>query len=158
MKEFYTHGSEAFAPAPVEVPSHLPEEPKKEQPLIEAPTEGISPLTVASVAVVLLLLFGLLFSMMRLFEVRSEQAELNRQLRQLRTQQEHLIAEFESGIDMDAVAQRAEELGMHIPYADQVQYVHVELPEPVEAVAEEVKMGLAEAIGAMVRDMEAYFS
>ncbi len=158
MKEFYTHGSEAFAPVPVEVPSHLPEEPMKEQPLIETPEKGISPLTVVSAAVVLLLLFGLLFSMMRLFEVRSEKAELNRQLRQLQTQQEHLIAEFESSIDMDAVAQRAEELGMHIPYADQVRYVHVELPEPVEAVTEEVKMGLADAIAAMVRDMEAYFS
>ncbi len=158
MKEFYTHGTEAYEPIPIEVPSHLPEEPKKEQPLIEARERGISPLTVLSAGVVLLLLFGLLFSMMRLFEVRSEQAELNRQLRQLRTRQEHLIAEFESNVDMDAVAQRAEELGMHIPYADQVQYVHIELPEPVQAVKEEVEMGLLDAIAAMVRDMEAYFS
>ncbi len=158
MKEFYTHGSEAYAPIPVEVPSHLPEEPKKEQPLIEPPEKGISSLTVVSVAVVLLLLFGLLFSMMRLFEVRSEGAELSRQLRQLQTQREHLIAEFESNVDMDAVAERAEELGMHIPYADQVQYVRIELPEPVQAVTEEVEMGLADAIAAMVRDMEAYFS
>ncbi len=157
MKEFYTHGSEAYAPVPVEEPSHLPEEPKKEQPIIEAPTKGVSPLTVIAVAAVLLLLFGLLFSMMRLFEVRSERAELRRQVQQLQTQQEHLIAEYESGIDMDAVAQRAEELGMHIPYAEQVQYVHIELPEPVEAVTEEVEMGLADAFSAMVRDMKAYF-
>ena len=158
MKEFYTHGSEAYAPVPVEEPSHLPEEPKKEQPLVEAPPRGVSPLTVVSVAAVLLLLFGLLFSMMRLFEVRSEGAELRRQVRQLQTQQEHLIAEYESGIDMDAVAQRAENLGMHIPYAEQVQYVHIELPEPVEAVTEKVEMGLVEAFSAMVQDMKAYFS
>ncbi len=158
MKEFYTHGSEAYAPVPVEVPSHLPEEPKKEQPLIQAPEKGISSLTVVSVAVVLLLLFGLLFSMMRLFEIRSEGAELRRQIRQLQTRQEHLIAEFESNIDMDAVAQRAEALGMHVPYADQVQYVDVELPEVVQTVTEEVEMGLIDAISAMVRDMEAYFS
>ncbi len=142
----------------MEVPSHLPEEPKKEQLLPDLPQRGISPLTVVSVAVVLLLLFGLLFSMMRLFEVRSERAELRRQLRQLQTQQEHLIAEFETNVDMDAVAKRAQELGMHIPYAAQVQYVHIELPEAVQTVTEEVEMGIADAIAEMIRDMEAYFS
>ena len=158
MKEFYTHGSEAYAPVPAETTSHLPEEPKKVRPLIEVQPRGISSLTVLSVAAVLLLLFGLLFSMMRLFEVRSEKAELSRQLRQLQTRREHLVAEFESNIDMDAVAQRAEAMGMHIPYADQVQYVDVVLPEPVQAVTKEVEMGLVDAVVAMIRDMEAYFS
>ena len=157
MKKFYTYGSEAYAPVPVEEPSHLPEEPKKEQPLIEAPAKGISPFTVVAVAVVLVLLFGLLFSMMRLFEIRSEGAELRRQIRQLQTQQERLVAEYESGIDMDAVAERAEALGMHIPYAEQIRYVHVELPEPVETVTEKVEMGLLDAFSAMVQDLKAYF-
>lgn len=158
MKEFYTHGSEAYAPIPVEVPSHLPEEPKKEQPLILEERKGISPITIVSGAVVLLLLGALLFSMVRLFEVRSERAELQRQINQLQTQKNRLIAQFESSIDMDAVAQRAEDMGMHIPWAEQVRYVNVELPETVKETTQEIQMGLVDAFHAMVLDMESYFS
>ena len=69
---------------------------------------------------------------------------------------EHIAGSEEAFVEqMNA---RAEELGMHIPYADQVRYVHIELPEPVQTVTEEVEMGIADAIAAMVRDMEAYFS
>lgn len=125
MKEFYTYGSEAYAPVPIELPSHLPEEPKMEEPLIIEEKKGASLLTVIGAGVVLILFLGLLVSMIRLFEARSERAELQRQVNQLQTQQEQLNAQYESAIDMDTVAQRAEALGMHPPSADQIQYIEV---------------------------------
>ncbi|MBR6825122.1 MAG: hypothetical protein IKM59_01105 [Oscillospiraceae bacterium] len=158
MKEYYTHGSEAYAPIPIELPSHLPEEPEKQEALIPEEKKSVSPFTVVVGAVVLLLFFGLLFSMMRLFEVRSERAELQRQKQQLQTLQDQLIAEYEGSIDMEAVEKRAEELGMHIPYADQVQYVQIELPDLVAETVEEIQIGLVEALQSMTRDMQSYFA
>lgn len=158
MKEFYTYGSEAYAPISIELPSHLPEEPKKEEPLIIEEKNGISFLTIVGAGVVLLLFLGLLVSMIQLFEIRSERAELHRQVQQLQTQQERLIAQYESTIDMDTVAKRAEAMGMHIPWVEQIQYIQVDLPEVVSETTETIKEGLTDVFYAMTEDMEAYFS
>ena len=158
MQQYPVKGSEALAPIPVEAPSHLPEEPKKKRAAVEAPKQGVSPFTVAAIAVVLLLFFGLLFSMMRLFEVRSENGELQRQKQELQTLQDQLTAQYENAIDMDEIAQRAEALGMHLPWAEQIEYVHIELPEPVERTTQEIESGMFAAFQAMVQDMQAYFS
>lgn len=158
MKEFYTYGSEAYAPISIELPSHLPEEPKKEEPLIIEEKNGISFLTIVGAGVVLLLFLGLLVSMIQLFEIRSERAELHRQVQQLQTQQERLIAQYESTIDMDTVAKRAETMGMHIPWVEQIQYIQVDLPEVVSETTETIKEGLTDVFYAMTEDMEAYFS
>ena len=120
MKEFYTHGSEAYAPIPVTAPSHLPDDPKKPEAVSE--TKGTISLTSAVGAVVILALFiGLLVSMVGIFEARSERAALQRRVDELKTEQDRLRTQYESSIDMDAVAKRAEELGMHIPWAEQIQ-------------------------------------
>lgn len=141
MDEFYTYGSEAYAPISIELPSHLPEEPKIEEPLIIEEKKGVSLLSVIGVGVAILLFLGLLISMIRLFEIRSEKAELQRQLRQLQTQQEHLIAQYESSIDMDEVARRAETMGMHIPWMDQIRYIHVDKPGTIPGTTEEASSG-----------------
>ena len=126
MKEYYIRGTEAYAPIPVEVPSHLPEDPKKAQAQVPQEKSGVSFLTVLGTVVILTLFVGLLVTMAHLFEARSERAELLRRKAALEARQEQLITRFESGIDMDVIAKRAEELGMHIPWADQVHYEYIE--------------------------------
>lgn len=129
MKDFYTYGSEAYAPISIEMPSHLPEEPKKDEPLIVEEKKSVSLLTVIGAGVVLIAFLGLLVSMIQLFEIRSERAELQRQIQQLQTEQKRLTAQYESTIDIEAIAKRAEELGMHIPYIEQIRYTHIEKSE-----------------------------
>ena len=158
MKEFYTYGSEAYAPVPGEVSSHLPEDPRKERATPESEETGrVSLVTVIGAVVVFALFVGLLVSMAQLFEARSQQAELQRQVRQLQTQQDRLITQYEGAIDMDAVVRRAEEMGMHVPWAEQIRYVQIELPQPALETAEAIEQGLAEDFQTMARDMEAYF-
>ncbi len=151
MKEFYTYGSEAYAPLPIKEPSHLPDDPKKAEPLPEE-NKSVSLTTVIGAVGILVLFVGLLMSMVSLFEARSQQAELQRRIQQLKTQQERLITRYESEIDMDAVAKRAEEMGMHIPWADQIQYI-----DSASHTAETIEDAMVEEFGTMTRDMETYF-
>ena len=104
-----------------------------------------------------LLFLGLLISMVQLFEIRSERAELKRQLRQLQTQQDRLITQYESGIDMDAVTWRAEELGMHIPWAEQIRYIPVEGTGTEAPGAEADGEDPEEALSGDKENQEAYF-
>lgn len=157
MKQYYINGSEAYAPVPVEEPSHLPEDPQKTHPVARKPAKSLSPLTIGAVAVVLILLFGVLFSTARLFEVRSERAELLRQKQQLESLQEQLFMEYENSIDLDAVAERAEDMGMHLPRPEQMEQIVLPEPKIVEEVQEDDAMGIFAAIRAMFRDMKEYF-
>ena len=158
MKEFYTYGSEAYAPIPGEVSSHLPEDPKKERPTVETEEQGtVSLLAVIGAVVVFALFVGMLVSMAQLFEAQSQRSELRRQVQQLQTQQDRLITQYEGKIDMDAVARRAEEMGMHIPWADQIRYVQIQLPQSVRETAENIETGLIEDFHTMAQNMEAYF-
>ena len=157
MKEYYTHGSEAYAPIPVKVPRHLPEDPKKTQVPVPEERKSLSVISVAGSVLILALFIGLLVSMVGLFEARSQRAELERQVQQLKTQQERLAARYESSIDIDSVAERAEEMGMHIPWAEQIRYLNVDLPLAVEQTAETVENGLIEDFYTMAGNMEAYF-
>lgn len=156
MREYVIHGTEAYAP--VAEPSRLPADPKRVIPFVQEEKREISLLSVLCGAVVLVLFVGLLFSTMHLFELRSERAELRRQLLQAQTQQEQLVAEFELGIDMDAVAKQAEAMGMHSPTTDQIRYIRIDSPETVEQATEEIKTGVMEVLQETLRDMESYFS
>ena len=158
MKEYYIRGSEAYAPVPREEPSHLPEDPRKERPVAEAEAHSrLSPLAVVGAVAVFVLFVGLLVSMARLFEARSQRAELQRQVQQLETRQAQLVTRYEHGIDMDAIARRAEAMGMHIPWAEQIRYVEIEVPDSVLEAADAIEGGLVEDFHTMTQDMEAYF-
>ena len=158
MEEFYTYGSEAYAPISIELPSHLPEEPKEKEPLLIEEKKGVSFLAVIGGGVVLLLFLGLLISMIQLFEARSERAELRRQLQQLQTRHERLTTRYESTVDMDTVAQRAEAMGMHAPWVEQVQYIDVEQSEVVSQTTRTIQEGIRDTFYTVTEDMEAYFS
>lgn len=158
MKQYPIRGTEAYAPVPVEQPSHLPEEPKRPQTEPQTKKATVSPFTIAGTAVALVLAFCVLFSMVRLFEARSENAELQRQAQELKTRQDILTAKYESSIDLDAVEKRAQELGMHLPWAEQVEYIDVKQPEAVKEIVEETKIGFFEAFQLLIQDLQAYFS
>ena len=94
---------------------------------------------------------------MRLFEAKNERIELEQKVQELILQQELLRAQYERGVDMEAVAQRAAELGMHLPRPEQIVEIFISEPEPAPTETEE-KLGPFEALRAMIADMKAYFS
>ena len=155
MDEYRVNGSAAYAPQPVQRPCRLPEEPKK--PSVPERKPGVAPFTILGTVVALLLLFGVVFSYMRLFEAKNERMELEQKVQELILQQELLRAQYERGVDMEAVAQRAAELGMHLPRPEQIVEIFISEPEPAPTETEE-KLGLFEALRAMIADMKAYFS
>ena len=157
MKQYYTRGSEAYAPIPVEEPSHLPADPCKEHPPVTKAVAKRSPLIAIAAVTAFLLLFGLVFSTMRLFELRSEEMELIHRRDVLQQRQDELIMDYENSIDLDAVAERAEDLGMHVARPEQIQ--SIDLPkDTAPQVQEEESLGIFGALRAMVLDMKEYFS
>ena len=155
MDEYRVNGSAAYAPQPVQRPCRLPEEPEKAAP----PKKRISvaPFAILGTAVALLLLFGVLFSYMRLFEAENEKTELEKTKQELLLEQELLRAKYELAVDMEAVARRAAELGMHLPRPEQIVEIVVLMPETETTEAEE-SLGLFAAFQALIADMKAYFS
>lgn len=157
MNEYRVGGANAYAPLPVRRPSRLPEEPKK-QPKPEVKKARIAPFTVMGVGVALVLLFCVIFSYARLFEVQNTQAELKQQRDALLAENERLRAEYENGIDLDEIAKRAEQLGMHLPQSGQIQSVWVDEPAPPTQAPQDEGMNVFEAFQALFLDLQAYFS
>ncbi len=157
MNEYRVGGANAYAPIPVRRPSRLPEEPKK-QPKPEVKKARIAPFTVLGVGVALVLLFCVIFSYARLFEVQSEQAALEQQRDALLAENERLQAEYESSIDLEEIARRAEQLGMHLPQSGQIQSVHVDGPVAQPQAPQDEGMNVFEAFQALFLDLQAYFS
>ena len=155
MDEYRVNGSAAYAPQPVQRPCRLPEEPKK--PSVPERKPGVAPFTILGTVVALLLLFGVVFSYMRLFEAKNEQAELEQTKQELLLEQEQLRADYELAVDMDAVARRAAELGMHLPRPEQIVEIEVSVPQSEPEEAEE-RLGVFAALQALIADMKAYFS
>jgi cell division protein FtsL len=155
VDEYRIDGSTAYALQPVKRPCRLPEEPKKA--VLPEKKTGVAPFAVLGTVVALALLFGVIFSHMRLFEAKNERMELEQKVQELILQQELLRAQYERGVDMEAVAQRAAELGMHLPRPEQIVEIFISEPEPAPTEPEE-KLGLFEALRAMIADMKAYFS
>ena len=157
MNEYRVVGANAYAPIPVRRPSRLPEEPKT-QPKPEAKQARIAPFTLAGIAVVAVLLFCIVFSYARLFEVQNAQAALEAQKTALLAEQERLQAEYESGIDLDEIAKRAEQLGMHLPQSGQMQSVQIVEPAAPAQSAPSEGMNVFESFQALFLDLQAYFS
>lgn len=157
MNEYRVGGANAYAPIPVRRPSRLPEEPKK-QPNPEVKKARIAPFTVAGAALAVFLLFCVIFSYARLFEVQSTQTELEQQRDTLLAEHERLQAEYESRIDLDEIAKRAEALGMHLPQSGQIQTVQVDEPDAPAQTPQDEGMNVFEAFQALFLDLQAYFS
>lgn len=154
MDEYRVNGSTAYAPQPIKRPCRLPEEPKK----VVHPEKkyGVAPFTLLGTTVALLLLFGVVFSYMRLFEAKNEKAALKQAKQELLLEQELLRAQYELAVDMDAVAKRAAELGMHLPRAEQIVEIEVVMPQTEIAQPKE-RLGIFAALQAWIADMKAYF-
>ena len=155
MDEYRVSGSTAYAPQPVKRPCRLPEEPKKA--VLPERQSGVAPFTVLGTVVALLLLFGVLFSYMRLFEAKNERADAEQRNQALLAEQERLRAQYEMAVDMDAVAKQAAAMGMHLPRPEQIVEIHVPATQE-EAEQTDNRLGLLSALWAMFEDMKAYFS
>lgn len=142
-QEFRTNGSAAydidFAPKhqntarPLERPERLPEAPVRRQPVKKVKAKAaVSPFALLGSAVVVVLLFLVVFSYVSLYETQTEVAELEDELEVLAEQQAHLNAKYEDSLDLDAVEQRARELGMKEPNPDQIVYVRVDTGDTTE--------------------------
>ena len=157
MGEYRVSGANAYAPIPVRRPSRLPEEPKK-QPKPEVKKARIAPFTLVGIGVAVVLLLCVLFSYARLFEVQSAQTALEQQRDTLLAENERLQAEYESSIDLDEIARRAEQLGMHLPHSGQIQNVQIDEPAVPTQVQQNEGMNVFEAFQALFLDLQAYFS
>lgn len=154
MDEYRVNGSTAYAPQPRKRPCRLPEEPEKA--VLPEKKSGVAPFTILGTAAALLLLFGVIFSYMRLFESKNERAAMAQAKQELLLEQELLRAQYELAVDMDAVARRAAELGMHLPRPEQIKEIVVPMPESEPTEVEE-DLGLFASLQAMIEDMKAYF-
>lgn len=142
-QEFKTNGNAAYelgfdrrqqsTAQPLERPQRLPEAPVRRQPVKKVKARvAVSPFALLGSAVVVVLLFLVVFSYVSLYETQTEVAELEDQLTVLAEEQAHLDAKYEDNLDLDAVEQRARELGMKEPNPDQIVYVRVQTGDTTE--------------------------
>ena len=66
-----------------------------------------------------------IFGYVQLYEATTEVSRLESQLQQLNAQQALLKSKYEGKIDLDAIEQRAAELGLRTPEAEQIVYVNL---------------------------------
>lgn len=143
MQEFETIGSSAYEQGyhpqqqntarPLKRPQRLPEAPARQQAARHVRAKvAIAPFSLLGAALVFVLLFLVVFSYVSLYETQTQVAELENELETLTQLQEHLEARYEDSIDLDAVEQRARELGMKEPTSDQIVYVRVDVGDTTE--------------------------
>lgn len=142
-QEFKTNGTAAYEQGfpqrrqntaqPLERPQRLPEAPVRRQPVKKVKAKvAVAPFALLGSAVVIVLLFLVVFSYVSLYETQTEVAELEDQLAVLAEEQAHLHAKYEDNLDLEAVDQRARELGMKEPNPDQIVYVRVDTGDTTE--------------------------
>lgn len=111
---------------PLPSPERLPQAPVRRKPTKKVKAKiSVSPLAVVGTIVSVLMLLMVLFSYVRLYEVKSFNGELRSELTQLNTQQERLRSQYEDRLDLAQIEARAIELGMRQPSASQIVYVQV---------------------------------
>ena len=166
---YRTDGSAAYnmyggnTAQPLEQPQRLPAAPVRKQPEKRTKTRlEISLFTILGTATAIFMLFLVIFSYVRMYEVQSEVADLQEQKQELAEQEERLRSQFENALDLTAIEVRARELGMREPLPSQVVYVEVAAEDTVEVytVAEDRNIfeQVYDAFRASISDMLAYFS
>ena len=123
---------------------------------------AISPFAVVGTAVAVLMVLLVVFSYVRMFEVRNEIAALESTRSELKVQQEKLHSQYESSIDLTVIEERALALGMRQPTMDQVRYVQISEGDTTQvfSVPEErnIFRQIYDAFCGVFRDAAEYFS
>lgn len=148
---------------PLREPSRLPRQPRRRKPRPRPQAKlRISPLSLVGCATALVLLFLVIFSYVCLYEARSDLAQQEKALQELTQEHERLSAEYESSMDLEAIAQRARQLGMHEPLPSQLRYVQVETADSTtlygETERENPVARFFGAFGSLFSDLVEYFS
>ncbi len=158
----FTPGQQNTA-RPLERPQRLPESPVRKQPAKRVRAKvAVAPLALLGTVVVFALLFLVIFSYVSLYETQTDVAELENTLEVLNEQQAHLEAKYEAALDLEAVEQRARDLGMKEPNPDQIVYVRVETGDTTQLYAapqeESFFTRVFDAFRSAFRDAMEYFS
>ena len=106
-------------------------------------------------------LFWVVFSYARLYEAKSEGAALEESIAELTEENERLTYEFESKVDLVAVAERARELGMREPLPTQIRVIEIPGSDTTEVFVPEEKntfVRIYEAFQSVFVDLTEYFS
>ena len=167
-EEYRSNGSAAYdirtnTAQPAQRPDRLPEAPQRVNPARKVKTKlAIAPFTVLGTAVVVVMLFLVVFSYVRLYEVQSRVSDLKTQKTELTTQEQRLRSHYENSLDLPAIETRAKELGMRQPLASQIVYVEVAAGDTVEIAAAPQERNLIEqvydAFYGVISDVVEYFS
>lgn len=111
---------------PLVQPKRLPDAPVRFPPVKKVKAKlSVAPLTVLGIVAVFVMFFVMIHSYASLYEAESRVAALEQEHASLVAQQQDLLLRYERSVDMEQVAQRASELGMHLPTAQQIVYVDV---------------------------------
>lgn len=167
-EKYRSNGSAAYdirtnTAQPAQRPDRLPEAPQRVKPARKVKTKlAIAPFTVLGTAVVVVMLFLVVFSYVRLYEVQSRVSDLKTQKTELTTQEQRLRSYYENSLDLPAIETRAKELGMRQPLASQIVYVEVAAGDTVEIAAAPQERNLIEqvydAFYGVISDVVEYFS
>ena len=109
----------------------------------------------------LFLLFLVVFSYARLYEATSEGAALQESRAELAEVNERLNYDYESKVDLEAVAERARELGMREPLPTQIRVIEIPGSDTTEVFVPEEKntfVRIFEAFQSVFVDLTEYFS
>ena len=167
-EKYRSNGSAAYdirtnTAQPAQRPDRLPEAPQRVKPARKVKTKlAIAPFTVLGTAVVVVMLFLVVFSYVRLYEVQSRVSDLKTQKTELTTQEQRLRSHYENSLDLPAIETRAKKLGMRQPLASQIVYVEVAAGDTVEIAAAPQERNLIEqvydAFYGVISDVVEYFS
>ena len=167
-EKYRSNGSAAYdirtnTAQPAQRPDRLPEAPQRVKPARKVKTKlAIAPFTMLGTAVVVVMLFLVVFSYVRLYEVQSRVSDLKTQKTELTTQEQRLRSHYENSLDLPAIETRAKELGMRQPLASQIVYVEVAARDTVEIAAAPQERNLIEqvydAFYGVISDVVEYFS
>lgn len=167
-EEYRSNGSTAYdihtnTARPKVRPERLPDAPQRTMPARRVRTKlAIAPFTVLGTAIVVVMLFLVVFSYVRLYEAQSEVSDLKDQRTELATQEQRLRSQYEKSLDLPAIEARAKELGMRQPLASQIVYVEVAAGDTVQIAAAPEERNLIEriydAFHGVISDVVEYFS
>lgn len=166
--KYAVNGTSALRPQEIEHSSSVGSGKLPEKPLYREKERAVrvklklSPLTVLGGAAALFMLFLVVFSYMRLYEAQSSVSSLKREILELEEEQQRLTAQYEKGLDLEAVEARAKKLGLREPLPSQIVYVEVAAGDTTEVFEAQEKGNIFrqiyDALAGTLSDAVEYFS
>lgn len=121
------------AAQPLRQPERLPDAKAAPRPARKVKAQmAISPLTILGTAAAAVMLLLVVFSYVRVYEAKSEVADMKNELQLLNEEQARLQSQYDSALDLEAVEKRAKELNMRQAGPSQIVYVQVDTKDTAE--------------------------